>query len=105
MDKIPAQIAISIDMFKKRVSETFDVKKTILFGSFAKGTFNENSDIDICFIVENSDNNFLTMLQIAPLTIGIDPRIETVVFSLEEFMEEQSFGLLREIKKTGIEIK
>ena len=45
------------------------------------------------------------MLQIAPMSIGIDTRIEAVVFSQEEFMEEQSFGLLREIKKTGIEIK
>jgi hypothetical protein len=44
------------------------------------------------------------MLDIAPFTVYIDPRIETVVFSSDEYSEEPSYGILGEIKRSGIEV-
>lgn len=75
-----------------------------LFGSYAKGTFSESSDIDVCIIADGVQENFLSMLDIAPIAVHVDPRIETVVFSSREYAEEPSYGLLGEIKRTGVEI-
>ena len=44
------------------------------------------------------------MLDIAPLSIGVDARIEPVVFSYEDYIEDQSFGLLGEVKHYGVEV-
>ncbi len=76
----------------------------VLFGSYAKGNFTKNSDIDVCIIADGVVNNFSSMLNVAPIAVHIDPRIETVVFSANEYSEEPSYGLLGEIKRTGIEI-
>lgn len=105
MDKIPTQIVNTLKLFKKNLAEKFRVKKIILFGSFAKGNYRENSDIDVCVIIEKNDNNFLSMLQVAPIAAEIDTRIEAVVFSDEEYFAEQSFGILKDIKTTGIVIE
>lgn len=42
------------------VKEIKQIKKIILFGSYAYGTPNQNSDIDLCFIVEDSYLNGTT---------------------------------------------
>jgi hypothetical protein len=44
------------------------------------------------------------MSQALSRIIGIDLRIEPVVFSVEEYKQEPSFGLLKKVKKYGIEI-
>ncbi|MEK7274232.1 MAG: nucleotidyltransferase domain-containing protein, partial [Candidatus Desantisbacteria bacterium] len=81
-----------------------NVKKVILFGSYARGNYTNNSDIDVCIIAENISNNYLAMLQIAPKVIDIDVRMEPVVFSNEEFSESNLYGLLKEVKNYGIEV-
>jgi len=63
-----------------------------------------DSDIDVCVIADNIENNFMAMLDIAPLSIGVDTRIEPVVYSYEDYKEEQSFGLLGEVKRYGVEV-
>ncbi len=75
-----------------------------LFGSYARGNFSDYSDIDVCIIADGILDNFSLMLDIAPIAVHIDPRIETVVFSAQEYAEEPPVGLLGEIKRSGIEI-
>ncbi len=75
-----------------------------LFGSYARGNFSKYSDIDLCIIADADRDNFSLMLDIAPIAVHIDSRIETVVFSSQEYAEEPSYGLLGEIKRSGIEI-
>jgi uncharacterized protein len=104
MAKVPNQVIDSINKFKRSIKTGLDVKKVILFGSYARGNYTEKIDIDVCVIAENISNNYLAMLQIAPKVIDIDVRIEPVVFSEKEFNEPVSYGLLKEVKKYGIEV-
>jgi uncharacterized protein len=104
MAEVPAQVIDAVRKFATRVKKRMSVKKVLLFGSFAKGKYTENSDIDVCVVAEDVSNGFLAALEIAPAIIGIDLRIEPVVYSTADFDEPVSFGLLREIKTTGIEI-
>ena len=105
MVKIPTEIIDSIKKFKENIKSKLSVKKVILFGSYVNGNHHENSDIDICIIAENVSNNYSAMLKIAPEAVEINPKIETVVFSDKEYKEKKLYGLLKEIKRKGIEIK
>ncbi len=104
MAQVPTQVINSIKRFKESIKSGLNVKKMILFGSYARGNYTDNSDIDVCIIAENISNNYLAMLQIAPKVIDIDVRIEPVVFSNEEFNESNLYGLLKEVKDYGIEV-
>ncbi len=104
MAKIPDEIVKSIKNFRANIQSDIQVKKIILFGSYAKGNFSADSDVDVCIITEQSKNNYLTLLKIIPKIIDIDLRIEPVVFSEKEFNASTVFGLLKQIKKYGIEI-
>ncbi|SKA12698.1 nucleotidyltransferase domain-containing protein [Selenihalanaerobacter shriftii] len=43
---------------KERTVQMIDLSKIILFGSYARGDYNSNSDVDLLFIV-NEDNDSL----------------------------------------------
>ena len=81
------------------VKEKYSDSSVILFGSFANGKFNENSDIDIAVIVEKIYGDFLeNELNLYRLRRKIDNRIEPILLT----EGEDPSGFLEEIKKTGI---
>jgi uncharacterized protein len=53
LDKIPVQIVDIIKKFRNILENDLEVKKVILFGSYAKGNYNPDSDIDVCIIADN----------------------------------------------------
>lgn len=54
MENIPINISNIIDEFVKGVNEILKnrVKKIILYGSYARGDYRENSDIDIMILTD-----------------------------------------------------
>jgi len=75
------------------------IDKTYLFGSFAKGTHHEGSDIDIAFVVSDwTGGYFDTIVPIWRLRRNIDVRIEPHIIDPEE---DYSY-FLNEIQRTGI---
>lgn len=46
---------MEIQDITKKIVEFIQPKKILLFGSYAKGTANEHSDLDLLVIVENSE--------------------------------------------------
>jgi len=104
MAKIPAGVVNAVKKFKEAVKSRLDVKKVFIFGSYAKGNFTKDSDIDVCVIADRVENNFMAMFDIAPLSIGVDLRIESVVFSYDDYRERTSYGLLGEVKRYGVEV-
>lgn len=103
MDKIPTQVIDSIKKFRSIIEKKFEVRKIILFGSYAKGLYSEFSDIDLCIIADGISNSYAAMISIAPDVIKTDFRIEPVIYNVAEF-NETDFGLIGEIKRNGIEI-
>lgn len=57
MSNIPENISKIIDEFVKGVNEILGnrVKKIILYGSYARGDYNESSDIDIMILTDLID--------------------------------------------------
>jgi predicted nucleotidyltransferase len=88
-----------------------DPYRIILFGSYAKGTANENSDIDMVVILDNNDvaKNYEERLQkklyINRLVRNINYKIplDILVYSKEEYKIVKNCGnyFIDEIEKTG----
>jgi predicted nucleotidyltransferase len=84
------------------VDNKYDVVQAILFGSFATGRFNENSDIDIAVVLGKFENRFDTQVKLLMLTTKIDTRIEPHPFEYEDFNNGNPFAY--EVMNNGIRI-
>jgi predicted nucleotidyltransferase len=84
------------------VKARFDYKKIILFGSYAKGNYLEDSDIDVAIVFTNYDNRMDRQFELMKLTRDVDSRIEPHPFRENEF--DLSNPFVNEIVKYGQEI-
>jgi predicted nucleotidyltransferase len=92
--------------YKALVDATFPVKidQCYLYGSYAKGTPRQYSDIDVALVVDRlgDDYDFLkTEPLLWKLTLQIDDRIEPILIA----RETDYAGFLDEIQRTGILIE
>jgi|ERR1035437_5611781 predicted nucleotidyltransferase len=89
--------------FASAVGSKYNYVKIILFGSYAKGNFNEDSDIDIAVVFKDYSNLIDMQLELMRLRRKIDSRIEPHLFRESEF--EPSNPMVSEIIKYEQEIK
>ncbi len=100
MDKRDAlDIAIK---YAKAVRSKYKFVKIILFGSYAKGNYNVDSDIDIAVILQDYNNLIDMQLELMRLRRKIDSRIEPHPFREKDF--DISNPLVYEIVKYGVEV-
>jgi uncharacterized protein len=76
-------------------------EKVFIFGSYAKDTFREDSDIDVAIVVKHVDGDFFTINPLLwKIRREIDHRIEPILIE----SDNDKSGFLNEIQKYGIEI-
>jgi predicted nucleotidyltransferase len=83
MDKSEALIAANL--YAQVVTKAFKVKGIYLFGSFAKGNFHTDSDIDIAIVFSDFSNILDIQLELMRLRRSIDSRIEPHPFREADF--------------------
>jgi len=103
MVEIPAEIKDIIRIFLQKLKESnINIQRTILFGSYAKSTNNEYSDIDLALVSDNfSGNPYLDNEKIRPAKFAASYNIDAHTFTKKEFDEINLF--VKEILKNGIE--
>ena len=95
---------IALKFRKLLEEEGTPVEKLILFGSYARGKANKESDIDLCIISSKFGKDTTDELQfLLKKTRRIDTRIEPIPVSPQEYRNHDS-PLIIEIRKFGIEI-
>ena len=100
MAEINDSIRIIISQFSNGVKRNFPVRKVILFGSYADGTNNEWSDIDLAVITGGQDN---PSREIFSFGKDIDLRIDA--FSINECdFNNSRLPIVPEIIKNGVEV-
>jgi predicted nucleotidyltransferase len=87
------------------VRRAMPVDKVMLFGSYAKGTADEQSDIDICFFLDNYGGR--ERMDIIVDLLGLSHRykrayFEPIAFETSELDNDNPF--VKEILRTGREI-
>ena len=100
---INVDILNSIEKYIEEISKYYKIDAIILFGSYAKGTNNEDSDIDIAIISSDIKDKFDDMVKLMNLRWDIDLRIEPHPIKTEEFKENET-PFIDEVIKTGIEL-
>ncbi len=84
------------------VRSNFNCNKVYLFGSYSKGDFNEDSDIDIAVVIKDYSDFFDVQMELMRLRRKIDSRIEPHPFREKDFVSVNP--LVFEIQKYGQEI-
>ena len=84
------------------VKNNFDSQRIILFGSYAKGNYRKDSDIDIAIVFPDYANRLDRQVELMKLTRKVDSRIEPHPFREKEF--EISNPFVNEIITSGKEI-
>lgn len=101
MDKRDALIIAS--RYADAVKSRYDIVKIILFGSYAKGNYHKDSDIDIAVILKDYNNLIDMQLDLMRIRRKIDSRIEPHPFREKDF--DITSPIVNEIVKYGQDIK
>jgi len=89
--------------YLSRLKSDFDFSEVWLFGSYAKGSQHENSDIDLAIVMnDNSPISFETEVKLMTSRKGEETLIEPHVFSKQNF--NRSEPLVEQIMKSGMPI-
>lgn len=84
------EISEKINRFVESIIPEYNPKKIVLYGSYAKGTNNENSDIDIAVIVDEVEGSFLEReARLYKIRRSIDANIEPIL--LEQKNDKSGF--------------
>ena len=100
---IDSRIMESIKKYIEKISQYYKIEAIILFGSYAKGTENEDSDIDIAIISSDFSDIVEDGAKLIGLTWKIDTRIEPHPITTEDY-QKVSNPFVREVVDTGIKV-
>ena len=100
---IDREIMESINKYIEKISKYYKIEAIILFGSYAKGTQNEDSDIDIAIISSDFKDIFDDMADLIGYTWKIDTRIEPHPISKEDY-DNIATPFVQEVIDTGIKV-
>ena len=104
MAKLPFKVKKTIEKYLEELKKNnIPVDEVILFGSYARGDYDEYSDIDLLLVspifkgkrIEDKD-------KIRRITLKIGPEIEVLPCSREQFRKKDP--LIEKIVKTGVRI-
>ncbi|MBN2092718.1 nucleotidyltransferase domain-containing protein [candidate division KSB1 bacterium] len=98
------EISKIVLQYVENLKKSLRIEKVILYGSYAEGRANENSDIDLAIISPDvNSNNLIEYLQLSTRAIPrkIDIDIEPLIFSTDEYNTASSVEFLGDIKKNG----
>ena len=95
-----------IDKVVSMITKDFAVDEIILFGSYAKGTANNLSDVDIAVVSPDLDEAkpiVLNSLKIKQKVKLFEPYLQMMAFPSSVFYSEKFIdpAFIQEIKKTG----
>ena len=89
---------------KELKKQNYPFSHIYLFGSYAKNTANQNSDIDVAVISDRLKKNWSeNEIELWRLRRNIDSRIQPIGFTNKDF-QNTSDPMVYEIKKYGIRI-
>jgi predicted nucleotidyltransferase len=104
MAQIPEEINNKILRFIEYLEHTgIHIDKAILFGSYAKGSQNKWSDIDLALVSKKFEGNrYYDLDKLTDACFAIDTDISPLPYRPEDFTNDDLF--VREILKNGIRI-
>ena len=105
MAEIPSEIRKIIDRYIRALKRNkISVDQAVLFGSYARGNFNEWSDIDIALVSDAFEGHWIKDRdKIRAITLSISCDIQVLPYRPEDFNSDDPF--VREIIETGVRVE
>jgi|SRR5579859_4452364 len=97
----------TIEEVKRRLVKTYDPLEIYLFGSYAWGHPDEESDLDLCVVVENiKTDHYRAMAEGHKALVGMHIPKDILVLTKKEFDEKSALitNLFYEIRRKGKKI-
>ena len=104
MVQLPTRIKNTIERYLQALHHNnILITEAILFGSYARGNYQEWSDIDIALVSEIfGGDRIADKDMIRKITLSISSELEIIPFSPDDFNVQNPFA--KEIMKTGIKL-
>lgn len=104
MEQLPVKVKNTIISYLQALGRNnIPIKEAILFGSYARGNYQEWSDIDIALVSDIFEGNrIVDKDKIRKITLSISSEIEAIPFSPKDFNLQNPFA--KEILTTGIRL-
>ncbi len=100
-------IEVTLKKYVKKINTVVNPRKVILYGSFARGTATEWSDIDLLIITDfNKKKEFELMNRLSDIGSEIDNShpFDVRVLRAKDYENMSHLSILSEAKKEGIAI-
>lgn len=104
MAQIPNKIKQVIDTYIESLQvNQIPIESAFLFGSYAKGKYNDLSDIDIALVSNIFEGRRISdRSKIRRITLSVSSDLEVIPFNPKDFTLDNPFA--REIIETGVRI-
>lgn len=103
-NKINSKIKNNVLQYVEAICKQYKVEAIILFGSYAKGTEHEDSDIDIAIVIDKFKDNIIEEeVEFMKLRKNIDYRIEPHIIRIQDYKEKND-PFIQEVIDTGIKV-
>jgi predicted nucleotidyltransferase len=98
------KVKSTVKIYADEVRQVFPVEKVFLYGSYARGTATEHSDVDVCFFLTSiDDQDFINiMTELFNISNNYDLDIEPNLYKVSDLYDNHLFVI--EVLRTGIEI-
>ena len=103
IERINKEVLENIKRYIEKVSKYYKIEAIFIFGSYAKGTENEDSDIDIAIISSDFNDIIEDGANLIGYTWKIDTRIEPHPITTEDY-ENIANPFVKEVIDTGIKV-
>ena len=92
--------------FYQSAKQLFPIRKMLLYGSYAKGTATEDSDIDVAVVVDQPDHSKRVEItaRLFHAAFDIDAAIEPKCIFWDDYVNPDKASILSEILSSAIEI-
>ena len=106
MAEIKPSISRKLKKYIAEISEVCRVDRVVLFGSYAKGTYDKDSDIDLAVFSKdiNDANRHEYMALFLKHVFKYKLDIQPMAFSLKDYHSKSNGLIMDEIRKNGVDI-
>ena len=113
MPNVPNNIEKAINEFLEKINKILEnnVKKVILYGSYARGDYEKNSDLDIMILTDLSDEEIVNIrTQIWDIAYDIGLKNDIIISSLIKNINDYNYWLdtlpfYMNVQKEGVILK
>ncbi|MDY7038786.1 MAG: nucleotidyltransferase domain-containing protein, partial [Thermodesulfobacteriota bacterium] len=106
MDKIPFEVKKVLSDYIKKLSREINVTSAFVFGSYAKGNWKSDSDIDVAIFSDDFTNleRAEAIAFLLDRTLEYDLDIQPVAFDEDDYINYQDNPFVNEVVTTGIKM-